>query len=188
MSSVERLLTKPERELVAKMQIALDAVREIMDDLPASVTFPMLRELRKRAAPSQSKSRRHPFTMSDPELLMQIMRAIRDLPGKDRPHTVALAFMACHATLDWDTDRILLTQEELAKELGVSVTHASSAMNVLVRMGIVSKEYQRIEGVRGRGRVIYSINPHVAWKGDGQEAARAVHPKPVLTVVGTAAG
>jgi DNA-binding transcriptional regulator YhcF (GntR family) len=183
MSNVERLLTKPERDRAAKAQTALDAVRDAIDahnDLPASVTFPMLRELQKRAAPRQGKPTRTPFVMITPETITRTAGAIRDLPGKDRPHTVALAFMNCVGALDWDNGHILLSRDELAERVGVDVAHVGKAMNVLVRMGVVLKTYESVPGMRGRGRVVYSINPHVAWKGDGREEAKAAHTRPHL--------
>jgi hypothetical protein len=120
--------------------------------------------------------------MITPEMVARTVEAIRDLPGKDRPGTVSLAFLACFGALDWDNGRILLSREELAKMIGVSPDNAGTAMNVLVRMGVVIKEYETAPGVRGRGRVIYSINPHVAWKGsrDDQDAAKATHARPRL--------
>jgi predicted transcriptional regulator len=120
--------------------------------------------------------------MITPETIARTAEAIRDLSGKDRPGTVSLAFITCLSALDWDNGRILLSRDDLAQRVGVDVDHISAAMNVLVRMGVVIKEYEAAPGVRGRGRVIYSINPHVAWKGslDDQDAAKATHARPRL--------
>lgn len=183
MAKVERLLTQPERELAAKAQAALDVFREVRDHMPATVTYPAVRELQKLASPRQGKPSRTPFVMITPETVTRTAEAIRDLPGKDRPGTVSLAFLHCFAALDWDTGRILLNQDELAARVGVAASHVSAAMNVLCRMGVVLKEYEAVPGTRGRGRVLYSINPHVAWKGEGQEAAKARVDRPKLRTV-----
>ena len=182
MSKVERLLTQPERDKAAKAQVALDAVRDVIDDLPAAVIFPMVRELKKAASPRQGKPRRPEFSMITPEMLASTVEAIRDLPSKDRPKDVSLAFTACLSALDWDNGRILLMRSDLARMVGVDVAEITKAMGVLERMGVILKSYEPIPGNRGRGNVVYWINPHVAWKGDReiQDTARESYPKPQL--------
>lgn len=77
------------------------------------------------------------------------------------------------------TGQIMLTREEIAKQVGIAVQEVSKIMTELVTFGAISTEREKVAGMRGPGLVRYFMNRHVAEVG-----SRATHdelasiPKP----------
>ena len=125
------------------------------------------------------------FTMLSRAQTKAIWDAIRALPADDRPGHVRHAFDLVILNLRQDTGEVMLTRDQLAKEIGCDPNHVSNVMGTLERMGVISRERRRIEGMRGPGVAVYFINPHVAWNGSldaRKEEAAEVKP-PLLTVM-----
>lgn len=111
--------------------------------------------------------------------------ALRKLPASSRPHQVRHAFDLVLLNLRQDTGEVMLSRDQIAEQIGAHADNVSKIMGTLEQMGIIRRERRMIEGVRGRGMVVYFINPHVAWNGSLQirkEEADAATP-PLLTLM-----
>lgn len=183
MAKIERLVTQPEREASKTAKAIREIITPFADHLPAAVVFPMFRELRKLEAAGKAKGKGRKRVHVDAIYLEKAANVIRALPGRDRPILVSFALLFSIAATDWDTGLIALTRQDLAARLKVTPDKASAAMDVLGRFGIVAKHYKPIPGLRGRGNVYWTMNPHCAWVGYEREEAEAVHAPPKFLVV-----
>lgn len=115
----------------------------------------------------------------------RVWDAIRQLPAKDRPQDVRRAFDLVLLHLVPDEGRVNLFREEFAEKMGVPSSVASSALSVLVRLGVLRRELVRAAGVRGPGVAVFYVNPHVAWNGalDVRSAEAAKRPGPLLKLM-----
>jgi DNA-binding GntR family transcriptional regulator len=122
------------------------------------------------------------FTMLSRVQTKAIWDAIRALDPDERPNHVRHAFDLVILNLRQDTGEVMLSRDELAKEIGCSPDHVSHVMSTLVRLGVITRERQRVEGMRGPGVVVYFVNPHVAWNGslDVRKAEAAEAEAPML--------
>jgi len=70
--------------------------------------------------------------------------------------------------------------------MGITRGHTTEVMRTLERMGVIRTERRPIAGARGPGRVVYFLNPHVAWSGrlDIRKAEAKLTPPPQLKLVG----
>lgn len=91
--------------------------------------------------------------------------AIRDLPAELRPQEVRHAFDLVLLYLRPDTGEVVLSRMEMASKMRTNPDNVSRAMSVLERMEVITRKRRPVEGRRGPGRVVYSINPYVAWNG-----------------------
>jgi hypothetical protein len=56
---------------------------------------------------------------------------------------------------------ILLTRDELAEQVGTRPEHVSRIMSDLEGIGAISRQRERVGGLRGPGMVRYFMNPNV---------------------------
>jgi len=128
------------------------------------------------------------FTMVSRVGVEAVLRRVRELPGKKRPGTVLQAFMLMLCYVEPSSGEVLLSREEFAEKLGVDANRVSTVMSTLERMGVVRRDWTRVEGLRGRGVVTYVVNPDVAWNGTLEEreveAERFPRRKPFEVVDG----
>jgi predicted transcriptional regulator len=75
------------------------------------------------------------------------------------------AFDLVLLNLNWNTDEVMLTRDEMAQKMLCTSTEVSRVMGTLRRMGVIKQERRKVEGMRGRGMAVYYINPHVACNG-----------------------
>lgn len=125
------------------------------------------------------------FTMLNMDQVTYVWDAIRALPPEDRPNQVRHAFDIALAHLRWNGGEITLRRDEIAAKIGCAPRSVSTVMSVLVRIGAITREYRRVEGMSGPGVVVYRINPNVGWRGDQAARSRAVEeaPGPLLTLM-----
>jgi len=120
------------------------------------------------------------FTMLSRTQTAAVWDAIRQLPASARPNKVRHAFDLVLLNLRQDTGEVMLGREDLAQKIGCSADHVSHVMSTLERMNVIRRERRRIDGVQGRGNVVYFINSHVAWNGSleirKEEAAETTPP------------
>ncbi len=90
---------------------------------------------------------------------------IRRLPSKDRPNQVRHAFDLVLLYLRQDTGEVMLTRDEIAREIGCAPRSVSTIMGTLEKLHVLSRDRRPEVGHRGRGRVVYVVNAHVAWNG-----------------------
>lgn len=90
---------------------------------------------------------------------------IRKLPPEARPNQVRHAFDLVLLYLRQDTGEVMLTRDEIAREIGCHPRHVSTIMGTLEKLHVLSRDRRPEAGYRGRGRVVYVVNAHVAWNG-----------------------
>jgi len=105
------------------------------------------------------------FTMLSRQQTAVIWDAIRALPPTARRHEVRHAFDLVLLNLRQDTGEVMLTRDEFAEKMAVSPQNVSRVMTTLVNMGVITRQRVTIDGMSGPGRVVFFINPHVAWNG-----------------------
>jgi predicted transcriptional regulator len=193
MAQVVRLTTKrqqSEREAAAGLaeQLALFPPA-MLAQLPVEVRMTISRatyELQRLARPG-TENGLWPggFSMLSRDQTAAVWDAIRALPPDDRPNHVRHAFDLVVLNLRQDTGEVMLTRDQLAERIGCTPTHISHVMGTLERMGVIRRERRRVEGMQGRGRAVYFINPHVAWNGSlTVRLAEAADAKlPLLTLM-----
>lgn len=185
--SVHRLVTRPERMRREAGNALRDAIQAIPDDL--MTPFERVTALRAAARITQPArgAQEWPggFTMISLEQIGRVWDAIRQLPAEDRPADVRRAFDLVLLNLVPDEGRVDLTREEFAAKMGVEAKHASTALGVLVRLGVLTRQTVRVPGLRGPGLAVFHINPHVAWNGalDVRKERAAKQAGPLLQLM-----
>lgn len=105
------------------------------------------------------------FTMFSKKQVIKLGKSIKKLPPSMRPHQTYEIFIHILLNIHQDTGEVALTREEIAEELEISPENISRIMKTLEAMGVIRKEYEKVAGMRGRGIVVYYVNPDVAWNG-----------------------
>lgn len=88
--------------------------------------------------------------------------------------------------VDIETGAITLTRDQLAELVGITADTESEIMGELEGIGAISRQRQRVAGMRGPGMVRYFMNPHVATHlaGRARDTAQAeAPPGPLLRVM-----
>ena len=107
------------------------------------------------------------------------------LENSSRPHKAVELWALCFEHLRRDTGEITLTRDELAAEIGVTPDHISGLMREFERVGAISRRHERVPGLRGRGRVVYNMNPNVATHLKGAARDQAQAEAPLLRLIET---
>src|SRR4051794_10074927 len=84
------------------------------------------------------------------------------LEHSSRPRKALELWTLLFEHLRRDTGEIALSRDEIADELGVAPADVSRLMGELEGIGAISRRLEKIPGLRGRGRVVYFMNPNVA--------------------------
>ena len=87
----------------------------------------------------------------------------------------ALMFVHLHP----HTGQIMLTHDQIAGKIGITLEHVGEIMGELVSCRALFTECQRLEGAQGPGEVVYFMNRHIAQYGSRatEEELRLI-PKP----------
>ena len=173
MAQVVRLRTKQarsEQEMAAGLAEQLRLLPdELLQQLPGGIRHAISKAthgLHRHARPDTEEGLwPGGFTMLSRAQTKAIWDAIRALSPDERPNQVRHAFDLVILNLRQDTGEVMLTRDELAQEIGCDPNHVSNVMGTLARLGVITRERQRVEGMRGPGMVVYFVNPHVAWNG-----------------------
>lgn len=162
MATVSRFVSRAERISRQKADEARQAVLDLQ--LPETATETMLWAI---ARYERGKGiTKWTYNMIGPQQALAVWDAIRVLPGKERPHQVRHLFDLILTHLEPDTGLVTLTRHELSERTGASLPNVSRMLGTLERMGVITREWCRIEGKPGRGERRYRINPHVGWNGE----------------------
>ena len=84
-----------------------------------------------------------------------------------------------------DTGEIALSRDELAAEIGETASNVSRLMTELEGIGAISRRYEKVPGMRGRGRAVYFMNPNVGTHLAGAARDKAQADAPALRLVET---
>src|SRR3954454_21381654 len=167
-----RLRPKPQR---LRAEQAQELRRLIVEypGLPARARTEIMAAIDRRTASEAGWT----FVMIGPEQKALVARWLR---ANSRYPTLALALWAeLFTSLDRETGAIMLTRGELAERMGATSAEISLIMGELVRFGAIITRRERIEGVRGPGRVVYFMNPNVGTHltGGARDKAQAEAPR-----------
>lgn len=180
---------RPKRELITQEAAASLAEQLKLfteQEVPAVAQAQLLNALHRLTHPdAEQPIWKGGFMMLSRIQCVAVWDAIRSLPAVSRPNQVRHAFDLVLANLRQDTGEVMLTRDEFADKMGCASRSVSTVMTTLERMDVIRRERRSIEGVRGRGMVVYFINPHVAWNGSLNlrlEEAKHVAP-PLLTLM-----
>jgi len=110
------------------------------------------------------------------------------LEHSSRPRKAVELWILLFEHLHRDTGEIALTREELATEIGETADNVSRLMTELEGIGAVSRRRERVPGLRGRGRVVYFMNPNVATNLAGAARDKAQREAGLLRLVEPASG
>lgn len=174
----------------AERAAALDALREQIrslsdDDMPFRDKTDALAIVSRRREAVVSESTFGAYTMIANFQVARVWEAIEALPAKCRPRDVDRVFKQVLINLAPGEGRLRLSREALAEATRLTLPHVSAALSVLVSLGVLRREVIREEGVRGPGRAVFFINPHVGWNGplELQAAAAAKRSPPLLKLL-----
>lgn len=180
---------RPKRELITQEAAASLAEQLKLfteQEVPAVAQTQLLNALHRLTHPdAEQPIWKGGFMMLSRIQCVAVWDAIRSLPAVSRPNQVRHAFDLVLANLRQDTGEVMLTRDQFADKMGCAPRSVSTVMTTLERMDVIRRERRSIEGVRGRGMVVYFINPHVAWNGSLNlrlEEAKHVAP-PLLTLM-----
>ncbi len=172
------------RDAAAKLADQLRLFPE--DQVPAAARAQILNALQRVTHPDSEQSIwPGGFTMLSRVQTAAVWDAIRALPSSERPNHVRHAFDLILLNLRQDTGEVMLTRDQFAERIGCAPANVSRIMGTLERLGVIRRDRRRLEGVRGRGMAVYSINANVAWNGSlevRKEEAATMTP-PLLTIM-----
>src|SRR3954469_13255397 len=121
------------------------------------------------------------FVMLSPSQNRAVVRWLRE--HSSRPWQAVELWVLLFEHLRRDTGEIALTRDELADELDIAPDHVSRLMTELEGIGAISRRLEKIPGLRGRGRVVYFMNPNVATNLAGAARDKAQAGIPPLRLV-----
>lgn len=85
------------------------------------------------------------------------------------------------AHLHSNTGQIMLSHEQIAKEIGITSEYVNEVMSDLVKLKVIFTEHQYLKGVQEPGKAVYFMNKHVAEVGSGlTEKELKLIPKPIF--------
>jgi hypothetical protein len=99
------------------------------------------------------------FVMLSPEQNDFVINYLAD--NCDRPIIAMRMWSHCFKHLCFDTGEIRLRRDEIADHLKVDANYISSVMSRLEDCGAISRRYEKVAGMKGRGFVRYFMNPLV---------------------------
>ena len=108
------------------------------------------------------------FNMISPAQCLAVWNAIEGVP---EPRTTRRVFDYVLTHFETNTGYVTLTREEIAERVGIRANEVSSAMRRLEGIGAVIRERWRVPGMKGPGKAMYRLNPHVAWNGSLEKRA-----------------
>lgn len=95
----------------------------------------------------------------------------------DRPKPAVRLWALLLRSISTDTGEVLLSRDEIAERLGISVENVSRLMTALERFGAIRRDRMKLAGLKGHGPARYFVNPDVAWRGpltEREQKAREV--------------
>lgn len=167
---VAKLLRFQSRQGLAKRQLAeqVEAQLALFSDEEVSPhERETVRNLLHRIAHPNTEENIWPggFCMISRQQTEAVWDAIRKLPAEARPHQVRHAFDLVLLYLRPDTGEVMLSRQEMAQKMETDPANVSRVMRTLEDMEVVTRKRRAVDGVRGPGKVVYSINAYVAWNG-----------------------
>lgn len=178
-AKVRRLLTKPD-QLRAEQAARLRAVL-----LPYEGEMPgAVRELVAHIDRQTAARAGWTFIMISPEQHDAVTEWLE--ANSRRPMKAMRLWSLLFTRMDRDTGEILLTRDQIAERLRVTVQDVSSIMGELEAIDAISRRREKVAGMRGPGRVRYFMNPVVGTHLAGVERDKVqaeAPPGPLLRIM-----
>jgi hypothetical protein len=181
-ATVTILQTKPKklrREAAAHLRASLkewEAKAQAIG-LPSGILDVVYRDLDKQTA-SQGK---WTFVMLSPQQNTIVVKYLTE--HSKRPVIAMNLWAICFEHLCFDTGEICLRRDEIADYLKVDANYVSSIMSDLEECGAISRRYEKVAGMKGRGFVRYFMNPLVGTHLAGAARDKAQEKAPKLRLV-----
>ncbi len=121
------------------------------------------------------------FVMLSPSQNRAVQRWL--VENSKRPQKAMLLWAELFDHLRRDTGEIMLSRDELAGLIDERPDHAGEIMAELASIGAIITRRERVAGMRGPGRAVYFMNPHVATNLSGAARDRAQVEAPKLRLV-----
>ena len=175
-AKVRRLLSKPDQlrqEQAAQLRAALLPFEH---DMPSQV-----RELVAHIDRQTAAKAGWTFIMISADQNRAVVRWLNS--NSRRPMKATTLWAELFSVIDRDTGEVMLTRDQLAEIVETTPEDISAIMGELEGIGAISRQRERIAGMRGPGRVRYFMNPVVGTHlaGGERDAAQAdAPPDPLL--------
>lgn len=137
--------------------------------------------LRRAADDHDPIKNRRPFAMIGTNENKLIVKWLRK--NSDTPLVAIDLWMECQDHLGFETQQIEATRDQLADAVGTRPKVVSTIMTELESIGAISRRVEKVPGLRGRGRVVYFMNPLVGTHLPGPQREAAQRTAPLLRIV-----
>lgn len=176
-AKITRLKTRQDFAEVERKALVRDWVLA-QENMPAD----MQQDLLRRTATNQDViENRRPFAMIGTGENKAIVKWLRR--NSNTPLVAIDLWMECFDHLNYETQQIGATRDELASAVGTQPKVVSTIMTELESIGAISRQLEKIPGLRGPGRVLYFMNPLVGTHLPAQKRYEAQRTAPALRVV-----
>ena len=178
-AKIRRLFSKPDRLRAEQAARLRDALLPFEHDMPTQV-----RELVAQIDRQTAARNGWTFIMISAEQNRAVVRWLKT--NSARPMQAMDLWAELFTAVDRDTGEVLLTRDQLAELVGVTVQHVSAIMGELEGIGAIIRRRERVAGMRGPGRVRYFMNSLVGTHltGAARDKAQAeAPPGPLLRVM-----
>jgi len=178
-ATISRLVTQPEC-LEAETAAELRQLVTNFPGLPERARGEIVAAIDRRTAARHAWT----FVMLSPE---QNAFVVRELRQRSSRKVMALALWGeLFTVLDRRTNEIGATREELAVRIDATPNDVTRIMSELVRIGAIERRRVPTQGVRGKGRVVYAMNPNVATQlsGPAREEAQDASKRHLVALDG----
>jgi hypothetical protein len=177
-ASVTILKTKPQklrRDVAEHLRASLkkwEAEAQAIGLPPGSLDV-VYRDLDKQT----SSHGKWTFVMLSPQQNRIVVKYLTE--HSKRPVIAMNLWAVCFEHLCFETGEIRLRRDEIADHLKVDTNYVSSIMSDLEECGAISRRYEKVAGMKGRGFVRYFMNPLVGTHlpGAARDEAQAKAPK-----------
>jgi hypothetical protein len=175
-ATLRRLRTKADRLLAEQA----DALRQLVLEypgLPERARSEIVGAIDRQTAARNKWT----FVMLSPSQNKAVQRWL--VENSKRPRKATLLWVELFEHLDYDTGEIKLTRDKLAELIDDHADHVGEIMGELVSIGAIITRRERVSGMRGPGRAVYFMNPHVATHLPEGPRDRAQDEAPRLRIV-----
>ncbi len=178
-ATVRRLLSKPDRLREGQAAQLRAALLPFEHDMPGPV-----RELVAHIDRQTASKAGWTFIMISADQNRAVVRWLN--ASSRRPMKATSLWAELFSAVDRDTGEVLLTRDQLAELVGITVEDVSTIMGELEGIEAIIRRRERIPGMRGPGRVRYFMNPVVGTHLAGAErdvAQADAPPGPLLRLM-----
>ena len=162
MRSIVGLKTRPQRFREDQANTLKAVLLPFLDD-PTYDQEPIHRLLHEIDRKTRPDAPAETFVMIKPAQNIAVVQWL--VANSSRPMKAVQLWALMFEHLYPHTGQVMLSRDQIAEKISTTPEHVSEIMGELVKFKAISTERQRLEGVRGPGKVVYFMNKHVAEVG-----------------------